>query len=68
MSSIYYSSARAGRAPPTYPGILIMAETVTTTRLLKKDSFITGHHVYKTIWTPFLEETWSVETTTSMPR
>ena len=41
-------------------GMLIVAETVAT-RLLK-DSFITGHHVYKTIWTPFPTETLSVET------
>ena len=41
--------------------MLIVAETVATTTLLK-DSFITGHHVYKTIWTPFLTETLSVET------
>ena len=43
-------------------GMLIMVETVATTRLLKKDSFITGYHVYKTIWTHFLTETLSVET------
>ena len=42
-------------------GSTVVAETVAATRLLK-DSFITGHHVYKTIWTPFLMETLSVET------
>ena len=35
-------------------GILVMSETTTS---LEEDSFVTSHHIYKTIWTPYLGET-----------
>ena len=39
-------------------GILVMAETTTS---MKEDSFVTSHHVYKTIWTPYLGVTLSLK-------
>ena len=38
-----------------------MAGTITMMRMFKKDSVLTGHHVYKATWTPFIKETLSVE-------
>ena len=41
--------------------MLIMVGIITAMTIFKKDSVITGHHVYKATWTLFIKETLSVE-------
>ena len=52
---------RACAAHVRYMPLLTVAETATSRRTFKKDSVVTGHHIYKSIWTPFIKETLTVE-------
>ena len=40
--------------------LLTVVETATSRRTFKKDSVVTAHHIYKSIWTPFVKETLTV--------
>ena len=41
--------------------LLTVVETTASRRTFQQDNLVTGHHIYKSVWTPFIKETLTVE-------